>query len=170
MEKAHDLQSPRVSVTTEAASSLPLIKLIRILLLVLIIIGIVLLCTTNFWVPKLVNFILGPQPILEPVVSLIVPTSSASIEGMEYEKARSIILDDGWKPWSGPCEADKNTCAKYPEINSCSESLPVYCGMDFIQKNQCLVVSTVGEAPPGFETGVPTVQGFKVLDGSCPTN
>ena len=44
-------------------------KFIRIFLLVLIIIGIVLLCTQKFWVPKLVDKILSPEniPIVAPI-------------------------------------------------------------------------------------------------------
>lgn len=37
----------------------PLLRAFQIFLLILIIIGIILLCTQNFWVPKLVNYILA---------------------------------------------------------------------------------------------------------------
>ena len=36
----------------------PLLRTIQIFLLILIVIGIILLCTQNLWVPKLVNYIL----------------------------------------------------------------------------------------------------------------
>ncbi len=39
-------------------------KIIRIFLLVLIIIGVVLLCTQGYWVPKLVNKILSSDPVV----------------------------------------------------------------------------------------------------------
>ena len=91
----------------------------------------------------------------------------ANLEGTEYGKARRIVLAHGWKPWSGRCHAGKEACAKYPEVDTCSASFRILCAMDFVQKGQCLVVSTSGETAPGQGAGDPVVTNVIFLRGPC---
>ena len=91
----------------------------------------------------------------------------AKLEGMAYQTARKIILSYGWKPWFGHCEADPGTCAKYPEVDVCSASFPISCGMRFVRRGWCLGVGTEGEAPPGVAAGQPIVTGVTFRRTSC---
>jgi hypothetical protein len=103
----------------------------------------------------------------------LVPQPAASakkpikLEGMEYSKARRVILGYGWTPWTGHCEADPQTCAAFPEVDVCSASFPIQCGMRFVRRGSCLMVGTAGEAPPGFEEGEPHVEGVHFRRSSC---
>lgn len=90
-----------------------------------------------------------------------------NLEGIEYAKARRIVLAHGWKPSSGHCHAGKQACAKYPEIDTCSASFKILCAMDFVQTGRCLVVSTSGETAPGQGTGDPLVTNVIFLRGPC---
>src|SRR5438445_7564075 len=65
-------------------------------------------------------------------------TKHVKLEGMGYLKARRIILSYGWKPVVGACEADKDTCQRYPEVDACSCCGTAPCGMAFVRRNQCL--------------------------------
>jgi hypothetical protein len=111
--------------------------------------------------------------ILALAAALLAPQSAASasksskLEGMEYLQARQVILSYGWKPWIGHCEADAKTCAAFPEIDVCSASFPIQCGMRFVRPRSCLMVGTAGEAPPGFEKGEPHVQGVTFRRSTC---
>ena len=77
----------------------------------------------------------------------------AKLEGMEYDKARSVILGLGWKPFPGECNGvPEETCKKYPEIKSCQGVAPDYCAMSFAKQASCLSVLTL-EAPPRGQKG-----------------
>lgn len=102
--------------------------------------------------------------IPQPAVSAKKPTK---LEGMEYLKARRVILGFGWKPWVGHCEADAKTCAAFPEVDVCSASFPIQCGMRFVREGSCLMVGTAGEAPPGYEEGEPHVDGVVFRHSTC---
>ena len=78
----------------------------------------------------------------------VAPDRSLKLEGVGYAKARKIILASGWTPVSGHCEdAAADTCARFPEISSCSGVDPGYCGMVFNGSNGCLYVVTTGGEP-----------------------
>lgn len=106
-------------------------------------------------------------------IGLLTPEARASakqpikLEGMEYLKARRVILGYGWSPWVGHCEADPKTCAAFPEVDVCSASFPVQCGMRFVRGTSCLMVGTTGEAPPGFEAGEPHIEGVHFRRRTC---
>lgn len=91
----------------------------------------------------------------------------ANLEGMDYAKARLAVLTRGWKPSSGHCHAGQALCTKYPEIDTCSASYKILCAMDFVQKGQCLVVSTSGETAPGQGGRDPVVTNVIFLRGPC---
>jgi len=48
-------------------------------------------------------------------------TKPAKLEGMDYDKARTVILGYGWKPFPRGCGGlvDASTCARYPELGYC---------------------------------------------------
>jgi|SRR3569833_325899 len=94
----------------------------------------------------------------------------ARLKGVEYEKARKIILARGWKPAPGPCYTNKASCSNYPEIDACSESLPVQCSMVFTRGSQCLAVGTSGESAPGFEKGDPVIDVVRLVSNPCVKN
>jgi hypothetical protein len=100
----------------------------------------------------------------------VMEPKAAKLEGMDYDTARRVILGYGWRPWSGPCYSVSGGCKRYPEIHACSASLPVRCGMNFVQKGRCLIVDTTGEAPPGFEPREPVVSDVTFWRGSCPSD
>jgi hypothetical protein len=102
--------------------------------------------------------------IPQPAVSA---TKPAKLEGMDYLKARQVILGYGWKPWVGHCEADAKTCTTFPEVDVCSASFPIQCGMRFVRDDWCLMVGTAGEAPPGYEEGGPRVAGVVFRRSRC---
>lgn len=94
----------------------------------------------------------------------------ARLKGVEYVKARKTILARGWKPAPGPCYTNKETCLNYPEIDACSESLPVQCGMLFVDGGRCLAVGTSGESAPGFEKGDPVIDVVRLVNNPCLKN
>lgn len=77
-------------------------------------------------------------------------TKPAKLEGMDYEKARAVILGYGWKPFPRGCGglADEATCARYPELGYCQGTGRGFCGMTYMKKDRCLFLTTV-ESPPG---------------------
>ena len=94
----------------------------------------------------------------------------ARLKGVEYVKAREVILRRGWKPAPGPCYTNKDTCLNYPEIEACSESLPIQCSMAFVSGERCLAVGTSGESAPGFEKGDPVIDVVRLVSGPCLKN
>ena len=103
----------------------------------------------------------------QPALFAKKPTKPTKLEGMEYLRARQVILGYGWKPWVGHCEADASTCAAFPEVDVCSASFPIQCGMRFVRQGSCLRVGTAGDAPPGYEEGEPHVDGVVVSHSTC---
>ena len=98
------------------------------------------------------------------------PAKPIKLEGMEYNKARQIILGYGWKPLRGACTgggADTKICAPFPEIDDCSGSGQGYCGMNFVKLNQCLIIVTTGGAPH-LHTGDTHIDGVMFRHGACP--
>jgi hypothetical protein len=95
----------------------------------------------------------------------------AKLEGMEYLRAREIILGYGWRPRAGECrnsgEAERN-CARYPEISVCSGTGLGYCAMTFVKTGRCLVVTTIGGVPQE-KPGDTHVDHLRFFTGSCPT-
>jgi hypothetical protein len=88
------------------------------------------------------------------LVLLHQPASPASkaikLEGMEYLKARRVILGHGWRPSAGSCrgpDVSARTCATYPEVGICSGLGNGPCGMTFVRRSRCLLLSTIGGAP-----------------------
>jgi hypothetical protein len=92
------------------------------------------------------------------------------LEGMEYLKARPIILSYGWKPVLGECEGAETSCGQYPEIDACSCCGNALCAMDFVRNRRCLVVGTIGGPPvDGQADTVVTDLGFvRPYRGLCP--
>jgi hypothetical protein len=83
MDTQPDQQISVAPVPAEINSKPPtpaLIKFIRVFLLILIVIGILLLCTTSLWVPKLVSVILRPESSSVSHTNIVstLPVSSAS--------------------------------------------------------------------------------------------
>lgn len=73
------------------------------------------------------------------------------LEGMNYDKARTVVLGYGWRPFPGPCggpPVDEATCKRYPELRYCQGVSPGYCNMMFTKGKRCLRLTTL-EAPPG---------------------
>lgn len=86
---------------------------------------------------------------VSPVASRNSPSSK--LEGMNYDKARGVIISYGWQPFHGECNGVSNDiCRKYPEIETCQGVAPGYCAMSFEMKGKCLSVLTL-EAPPGSD-------------------
>jgi hypothetical protein len=89
------------------------------------------------------------QPIPSYVANASAPRSAPPrLEGMDYRRARRIILSYGWQPVTGPCfGVTVDECASFPEIDSCSCCGQAPCGMFFRRRNWCLLVSTIGASP-----------------------
>jgi hypothetical protein len=114
-------------------------------------------------------FTLLHQPIFAASV-LTSPKRPAKLEGMEYLEARKVILGFGWRPSSGDCsgpDVDERTCAKYPEIDTCTGVGIGLCGMKFVRRNRCLVLITIGGAPQR-QAGDTLVRDVTFLRGPCP--
>src|ERR1700722_17040362 len=117
--------SPQISVPSSKAPS-TIIKVIRIFLLVLIVIGLGLIATEKLWVPRLVNVIVPPVvPIVITSVSQPsapqqrfqwVPFSSLPSNSEYSESMGKIYFDDAFNPDTGALDekvafpnADLNT-------------------------------------------------------------
>jgi len=72
------------------------LKFIRIFLLVLIIIGIILICTQKIWVPKLVNYILSKEVTVQ-----IIPQSNSTTQPV-------VTLQDGRQCYTYSHDATKD--------------------------------------------------------------
>src|SRR3954470_7844887 len=81
-------------------------------------------------------------PFPSYVANASAPTSRPQrLEGMDYLRARRIILGQGWQPVTGPCSGvTESECASYPEIDACSCCEQAPCGMFFSRRNWCLIV------------------------------
>jgi hypothetical protein len=96
---------------------------------------------------------------------------AANLEGMGYQAARKIVLSYGWKPVAaGPCYTGKDTCARFPEIASCSGVAPGYCAMAFVNEKRCLYLTTSGGQPQGDEEGDTHVVAVSFRPGPCAKN
>lgn len=85
---------------------------------------------------------------------------SLNLENRDYYLARREILANGWRPAKGRCEGAsiyKGACSRYPEIDICSVSFPILCGMTFTRRTDCLYVDTRGEGAPSGDQGVAVV-------------
>jgi hypothetical protein len=89
------------------------------------------------------------------------------LEGMEYSKARKVIVGYGWSPLRGNCGEAESTCAAYPEVGNCSAGGFGFCDMAFVGLHRCLIVVTVGGAPRRNEHGEPVVRDVQFRRGSC---
>jgi hypothetical protein len=93
------------------------------------------------------------------------------LERMDYFNARKIILGYGWKPIGGPCvQVDEDTCARFPEIDTCSGVWPAPCAMVFVKKDRCLYIGTYGGQPVGDEPGDTHVDSVQFRRGPCSKN
>jgi hypothetical protein len=93
-----------------------------------------------------------------------------NLEHMDYASARKVILADGWSPVLGHCEqVSKDTCARFPEIDSCSGVGLGYCGMVFVKQRKCLYVVTTGGQPDGGGKYL-TVETVTFRHGQCSKN
>lgn len=118
-----------------------------------------------------VGFVSLSQAIAGPSHSVrTIGRDLMKLKGVEYIKAKIALQSQGWKAAPGPCYTDKETCQKFPEIDACSVSLPVMCGMLFVRDNQCLAIGTSGESPPGFEQGDPVVDVVRFVPSPCAKN
>jgi hypothetical protein len=143
MENQSDPQS--FSITSPEVISKPevsaLIKFVRIFLLILIIIGIGLICTINFWVPQLVTIILGSEsshPTQNVVLSQI-PTSVSSTA--PTHESNSVNLGDALPKASG---------AQSPFVGSwiwidTDKDLSSYCSNGVTPANDFQLTLLVGE-------------------------
>jgi hypothetical protein len=99
-------------------------------------------------------------------------TTPAKLEGMEYLKARKVILSYGWMPSPGECsgpDVSDQTCSQYPEIDNCTGVGIGLCGMDFVRRDRCLVLVTIGGAPQS-QPGDTLVRDVSFLRGPCPNH
>ena len=95
-------------------------------------------------------------------------TAALKINGMDYGRARKIILTQGWKAVPGPCQQiDQKTCGHFPEIESCAGAGADYCAMAFVRQNQCLYVTTLGDPPYGSDAGAARVKKTTFRPGPC---
>ncbi len=95
-------------------------------------------------------------------------TQPTKLEGLSYLQARKVILSYGWSPLSANCEGvSKASCAQFPEIQSCSEVDPGYCGMVFTNKTRCLYLTTSGGEPEGQRDGDTHVTATNFRAGPC---
>ena len=112
-------------------------------------------------------FLVATAGAISPAVAA--PASSSKpmkLEGMDYLRARAIILSFGWKPLVGHCEADESACQRYPEIEACSCCGTAPCAMVFVKQNRCLVVGTIGGAPQAEEADT-VVTDVSFMRGHC---
>ena len=112
---------------------------------------------------------------LLPILLLLASTNetmarsakASNLEGMDYDRARSLILSYGWTPFRGDCNGvDENTCARYPEVGNCQMVSPGYCDMSFTKDKRCLIVVTL-ESPPGASRGETWVKNVTFLRMPC---
>jgi hypothetical protein len=80
------------------AKATPFIKVIRVFLLILIVIGVGLLATQSFWVPKLVTAILGQVPVSAQSVTV---TTSASSPVLSTKIDQASLTSYGTTTLSG---------------------------------------------------------------------
>jgi hypothetical protein len=114
---------------------------------------------------------LGVQGLPKSIQAASPIAKSAKLEHMDYFSARKLILSYGWSPMSGPCEqVSGNTCARFPEIGSCSGVDPGYCGMVFVKQNRCLYITTTGGEPEGDGEGDTHVEKVTFRGGPCSKN
>jgi hypothetical protein len=98
-------------------------------------------------------------------------TKAVKLEHMDYFNARKIILGYGWKPIGGPCvQVNEDTCARFPEIDTCSGVWPAPCIMIFAKENRCLFVGTYGGQPIRDEPGDTHVDSVQFRRGPCSKN
>jgi hypothetical protein len=96
------------------------------------------------------------------------PAPALKINGMDYGRARKMILAQGWKAVPGPCQQiDQKTCGYFPEIESCAGAGASYCAMAFVRQNQCLYVTTLGDPPYGSDAGAARVKKTTFRPGPC---
>lgn len=96
------------------------------------------------------------------------PGKHPKLEGMQYDKARAVILAYGWKPFKRGCQwPEQSVCARYPELGACQMVSPGACGMTFSKGNRCLFIATL-EAPPGTAKDDTWVTDVTFRRGSCP--
>jgi hypothetical protein len=96
--------------------------------------------------------------------------SSAKLEGMEYLEARKVILSFGWVPARAACsgpDVNDQTCTKYPELDNCTGVGIGLCGMNFVRRNRCLILVTIGGAPQE-QPGDTVIRDVAFRRGSCP--
>lgn len=93
------------------------------------------------------------------------------LEGMEYIKARNVILDYGWRPSPGDCggpDVNDQTCTKYPEVHRCTGVGIGLCTMKFVRGNRCLILEAIGGAPQDHP-GDTTIREVTFRHAPCPT-
>jgi len=114
---------------------------------------------------------LGVQGLADRTQTASQSAKPGKLEHMDYFHARKVILSYGWNPVSGPClQVSEDTCARFPEIESCSGVGPGFCAMIFARQNRCLVVTTRGGAPEGGKEGDTYVDSVMFDRGPCSKN
>jgi hypothetical protein len=91
---------------------------------------------------------------------------SPKLEGLDYDKARAIILGYGWTPFAGQCQGDATTCKRYPELHYCQGVSPGYCDLKFAKDKRCLILTTL-ESPPGTSKDDTWVKDVTFHRGPC---
>jgi len=123
---------------------------------------------------KILSFLIlffGCQGVCDYALADSSETKPVKLEGMGYYSARKVILSYGWSAAPGPCEQiSHNTCARFPEIGSCSGVGPGYCGMVFVKQNRCLYVVTTGGEPESDGDGDARVKKITFRGGPCSKN
>src|SRR5690606_5777892 len=76
-------------------------------------------------------------------------------QGMVYQDAREIILNGGWQGArlyaEMGCQTHDDTCARFPEVDSCTGIGDPLCRFVFTDgRSNRLVVVTFGEDPRSF--------------------
>jgi hypothetical protein len=121
---------------------------------------------------KLVALAAAAALVFPQIASAASPKKGAKLEGMEYLKARHIILGYGWTPFSGNCsgpDVSNRTCASYPEVGNCTGVGVGLCDMTFVRRNRCLELVTIGGAPQD-KPGDTVVRDVTFRHAPCPKN
>lgn len=104
----------------------------------------------------------------QPIADKAPHVATLKINGLDYGRARKMILAQGWKAVPGPCQQiDQKTCGYFPEIESCAGAGADYCAMAFVRQNQCLYVTTLGDPPYGNDAGAARVKKTTFRPGPC---
>jgi hypothetical protein len=115
--------------------------------------------------------LLGTQGLALSTQAALPSARPEKLEHMDYFRARKVIMGHGWNPVSGPCmQVSKDTCTRFPEIESCSGVGQGLCAMVFVKQNRCLYITTSGGEPERGQEGDTHVESVTFDRGPCSKN